>query len=66
MTAEERASLDPLGHEYHLRVKGSQTQLFGWLDYTCLLWTLKLCWLFFYSRLGSVLVSVTIFQPNAI
>lgn len=52
MTDEQRAALDPQSHEYYLRVKGSQTQLFGWLDYTVLLWILKLCWLFFYSRLG--------------
>jgi hypothetical protein len=31
---------------------GAQTQLFGWLVYTVLLWTLKFCWLFFYLRLG--------------
>ncbi|KAK4246043.1 hypothetical protein C7999DRAFT_33596 [Corynascus novoguineensis] len=52
MTDEERAALDPLSEEYHLRVKGSQTQLFGWLVYTVLLWTLKLAWLFFFRRLG--------------
>ncbi|AEO61141.1 hypothetical protein MYCTH_2121009 [Thermothelomyces thermophilus ATCC 42464] len=45
-------SLGPLSEEYHLRVKGSQTQLFGWLVYTCLLWTLKTAWLFFFKRLG--------------
>lgn len=52
MTEEERISLDPHSLEYHLRTKGSQTQLFGWLVYTCLLWVLKTCWLFFYKRLG--------------
>lgn len=52
MTDEERAALNPLSEEYHLRVKGSQTQLFGWLVYTVLLWTLKLAWLFFFRRLG--------------
>ncbi|KAF2199027.1 hypothetical protein GQ43DRAFT_450569 [Delitschia confertaspora ATCC 74209] len=52
MTPEMRASLDPHSLEYHLRVKGSQTQLFGWLVYTVLLWVLKTCWLCFYLRLG--------------
>ncbi|KOS21727.1 hypothetical protein ESCO_001508 [Escovopsis weberi] len=60
MTDEERAALDPLGHEYHLRVKGSQTQLFGWAVYSVLLWTLKLCWLFFYKRLGDGVDNMTI------
>ncbi|KAG5795975.1 hypothetical protein H9Q69_004987 [Fusarium xylarioides] len=39
--------------EYYKRVRGSQTQLFGWLVYTVLLWSLKLCWLFFFRRLGN-------------
>ena len=52
MTDAERAALDPNGQEYYLRVKGSQTQLFGWLVYTVLLWVLKTCWLFFFKRLG--------------
>lgn len=52
MTDEQRASLDPSSDEYYRRVKGSQTQLFGWLVYTVLLWVLKACWLFFFRRLG--------------
>ena len=52
MTDAERAALDPNSHEYHLRVEGSKTQLFGWLVYTVMLWVLKLCWLFFFKRLG--------------
>jgi hypothetical protein len=52
MTDEQRAALDPNSQEYYLRVKGSQTQLFGWLVYTVLLWVLKVSWLFFYRRLG--------------
>jgi hypothetical protein len=52
MTDAERAALDPHSLEYHLRVKGSQTQLFGWLVYTVLLWVLKTTWLFFFKRLG--------------
>ena len=51
MTPEQRASLDPAGQEWHLRVKGSQNQLFGWLVYTVLLWTLKTCMLIFFTRL---------------
>ncbi|KAM4054801.1 putative short-chain dehydrogenase reductase sdr protein [Hirsutella rhossiliensis] len=51
-TPEERAALDPDSLEWRLRVKGSQLHLSGWLLYTALLWTLKLCWLFFYKRLG--------------
>ncbi|KAH8172302.1 hypothetical protein LIA77_09070 [Sarocladium implicatum] len=53
MTPEQRQALDPTSLEYHLRVEGSKTQLFGWLVYTVLLWTLKTSWLFFYKRLGS-------------
>lgn len=52
MTPEERAALDPTSLEFHLRTEGAKTQLFGWLVYTVLLWTLKFCWLFFYKRLG--------------
>ncbi|KAI5461813.1 hypothetical protein BGZ63DRAFT_444564 [Mariannaea sp. PMI_226] len=52
MTDEQRKSLDPSSIEFYKRVHGSQTQLFGWLVYTTLLWTLKLCWLFLFKRLG--------------
>ncbi|KAM5378650.1 hypothetical protein ACJZ2D_004449 [Fusarium nematophilum] len=52
MTNEQRAALDPDSKEYYKRVHGSQTQLFGWLVYTVLLWTLKLCWPFLFKRLG--------------
>ncbi|PHH61181.1 hypothetical protein CDD81_704 [Ophiocordyceps australis] len=52
MTPEERAALDPNSREFHLRVKGSQSHLAGWLLYSTLLWNLKLCWLFYYKRLG--------------
>lgn len=51
MTDEQRRTLDPQSHEYHLRVGGSKTQLVGWSLYTLLLWTLKLCMCHFYSRL---------------
>lgn len=54
MTDEERAALDPNSEEWRLRVGGSKTQLSGWLDYTVLLWTLKFCWIFYYSRLTYV------------
>ncbi|KFH45158.1 hypothetical protein ACRE_040410 [Hapsidospora chrysogenum ATCC 11550] len=52
MTDEERANLDPNSEEWDLRVKGSQTHLAGWLIYTAILWTIKICWLFFYKRLA--------------
>lgn len=52
MAPEQRAALDPQSHEFYLRTEGSKTQLFGWLVYIVLLWTLKFCWLFFYRRLG--------------
>ncbi|KAB5545543.1 hypothetical protein GE09DRAFT_1243211 [Coniochaeta sp. 2T2.1] len=52
MTDAERAAVSPQSREYHLRVKESQTQLFGWVTYTSLMWMLKLSWLFFYRRLG--------------
>ncbi|PFH61828.1 hypothetical protein XA68_16162 [Ophiocordyceps unilateralis] len=52
MTDEERASLSPNSAEFRLRVEGSKTHLAGWISFATLLWTLKLCWLFFYKRLG--------------
>ncbi|KAM4067161.1 hypothetical protein HRG_001157 [Hirsutella rhossiliensis] len=52
LTPEQRNALDPDSDEWRLRVKGSQTHLAGWLLYTSLLWILKLCWLFYYRRLG--------------
>lgn len=60
MTNEQRASLDPGSDEYYRRVHGSQTQLFGWLVYTVLLWCLKLCWLFFFKRLGDGVDNMTL------
>ncbi|KAL8829250.1 MAG: hypothetical protein Q9191_002124 [Dirinaria sp. TL-2023a] len=51
MTPAQRAALDPNGHEWYLRRRGSQNQLFGWLVYTVLLWTLKTCMLIFFTRL---------------
>ncbi|KAF1962856.1 hypothetical protein CC80DRAFT_461235 [Byssothecium circinans] len=52
MTDDERKNLDPASREHYLRVHGAQTQIVGWLTYLVLLWVLKLCWLFFYRRLG--------------
>ncbi|KJZ79025.1 hypothetical protein HIM_01798 [Hirsutella minnesotensis 3608] len=49
---QQRASLDLNSLEGRLRVHGSQLHLCGWILYTALLWTLKICWLFFYKRLG--------------
>ncbi|WAO92316.1 Hypothetical protein NCS54_00982000 [Fusarium falciforme] len=60
MTDEQRAGLDPDSDEYYRRVHGSQTQLFGWLVYTVLLWCLKLCWLFFFKRLGDGVDNMTL------
>jgi hypothetical protein len=60
MTDEQRAALDPDSDEYYRRVHGSQTQLFGWLVYTVLLWCLKLCWLFFFKRLGDGVDNMTL------
>ncbi|KAJ5945957.1 hypothetical protein N7454_002796 [Penicillium verhagenii] len=51
MTDEERKSLSPDSHEYHLRVGGSKVQVAGWSLYTLLLWLLKTCMAVFYSRL---------------
>ncbi|KAH6665825.1 hypothetical protein B0J14DRAFT_212526 [Halenospora varia] len=53
MTGEEREALShfPNSEEYRFRVNGSKTQLMGWIVYTCLLWILKTCMLFFYTRL---------------
>jgi hypothetical protein len=60
MTPEQRAKLEPSSQEFHLRTHGAQTQLFGWLVYTCLLWLLKVCWLCFYRRLGEGVARMTL------
>ncbi|RSL55439.1 hypothetical protein CEP51_014547 [Fusarium floridanum] len=52
MSNEQRAALDADSDEYHQRVRGSQTHILGWLTYATLHWCLKLCWLFFFRRLG--------------
>ncbi|KAI5466821.1 hypothetical protein BGZ63DRAFT_409971 [Mariannaea sp. PMI_226] len=52
LTDEQRQALDPNSTEYHRRVHSSKTAVFGWQIYTILLWTLKLCWLFLFKRLG--------------
>ncbi|KAF2184767.1 hypothetical protein K469DRAFT_173763 [Zopfia rhizophila CBS 207.26] len=60
MTPEQCSALDPNSLEFHLRSEGSKTQLFGWLVYTCLSWTLKACWLFFYPRPGEGVSHMTL------
>lgn len=55
-----RATLDPGSQEFHDRVSGSKTQLMGWIVYTVLLWTLKICMLLFYARLTDKVRSMTI------
>ncbi|KAF4595103.1 protein related to integral membrane protein PTH11 [Ophiocordyceps camponoti-floridani] len=52
ITDAERALLSPESDEFKLRVQGSKAHLVGWVSFATLLWTLKLCWLFFYKRLG--------------
>ncbi|RDA82650.1 hypothetical protein CP532_0117 [Ophiocordyceps camponoti-leonardi (nom. inval.)] len=52
ITDDERASLSPDSSEFRLRVQGSKAHLAGWTSFAALLWCLKLCWLFFYKRLG--------------
>jgi len=56
MTPEEREVLShfPESKEYKDRVGGSKVQIVVWVVYTTLLWTLKICMLFFYSRLTYV------------
>lgn len=51
MSDEYRASLDPDGEEYRIRVNGSKTQVAGWSTYTFLLWILKSCMCVFLLRL---------------
>ncbi|RDA83373.1 hypothetical protein CP532_4742, partial [Ophiocordyceps camponoti-leonardi (nom. inval.)] len=52
MTPEERSELDLDSDEFHLRVRGSQLHMAGWVIYVTLLWTLKFCWLVMYRRFG--------------
>ncbi|RDA91881.1 hypothetical protein CP533_0385 [Ophiocordyceps camponoti-saundersi (nom. inval.)] len=52
MTPEERTQLDPDSEEFHLRVRGSQLHMTGWVIYVSLLWALKFCWLVMYRRFG--------------
>lgn len=51
MTDEQRRTLPIDSEEYRLRVGGSKVQVAGWSLYTALLWLLKTCMAFFYSRL---------------
>ncbi|KAJ5919303.1 hypothetical protein N7466_010246 [Penicillium verhagenii] len=60
MTDEERKTLSPDSHEYHLRVGGSKVQVAGWSLYTLLLWLLKTCMAVFYSRLTAGLINMRI------
>ncbi|KAJ5638171.1 hypothetical protein N7490_008050 [Penicillium lividum] len=60
MTDEERTTLSPTSHEYHLRVGGSKVQVAGWSLYTLLLWLLKTCMAIFYARLTAGLVNMRI------
>ncbi|CAG8016287.1 unnamed protein product [Penicillium salamii] len=58
MTDEQRATLSPDSKEYRLRVGGSKVQVAGWSLYTLLLWLLKTCMAFFYSRLTAGLINM--------
>lgn len=51
MTAEERATLDPMSQEYDHRIWGSKIQVLGWSLYAMILWMVKFCLAVFYSRL---------------
>jgi len=53
MTPREREALShfPDSKEYTDRVGGSKAQILVWVVYSSLLWILKICMLFFYSRL---------------
>ncbi|KLJ06465.1 hypothetical protein EMPG_10141 [Blastomyces silverae] len=51
MTDAARAALDPDSEEYQLRVFGSKIQVIGWTCYSCLICTLKMAMLVFYTRL---------------
>ncbi|KAF2445832.1 hypothetical protein P171DRAFT_431224 [Karstenula rhodostoma CBS 690.94] len=51
MTPAQRSALSPDDPEYELRLIGAKIQLAGWTSASCLLWTLKLCVVFFYLRL---------------
>ncbi|CAG7951885.1 unnamed protein product [Penicillium salamii] len=58
MTDEQRVNLSPDSEEYRLRVGGSKVQMAGWSLYTLLLWLLKTCMAFFYSRLTAGLINM--------
>ncbi|CAG8364667.1 unnamed protein product [Penicillium salamii] len=58
MTDEQRVNLSPDSEEYRLRVGGSKVQVAGWSLYTLLLWLLKTCMAFFYSRLTAGLINM--------
>ncbi|KAJ5325928.1 hypothetical protein MYU51_000995 [Penicillium brevicompactum] len=60
MTDEQRKTLSPDSEEYRLRVGGSKVQVAGWSLYTALLWLLKTCMAFFYSRLTAGLINMRI------
>ncbi|RCI13545.1 hypothetical protein L249_5593, partial [Ophiocordyceps polyrhachis-furcata BCC 54312] len=58
MTPEERTQLDPGSDEFHLRVRGSQLHMAGWVLYVTMLWALKFCWLVMYRRFGERVGSI--------
>ncbi|KAF2124321.1 hypothetical protein P153DRAFT_351295 [Dothidotthia symphoricarpi CBS 119687] len=51
MTDTQRSLLSLDDPEFTWRVVGSKIQVAGWTTAACLLWTLKLCMIFFYLRL---------------
>ncbi|PGH06142.1 hypothetical protein GX51_02530 [Blastomyces parvus] len=51
MTDAERAALDPTFEEYQWRAFGSKVQVICWTCYACLICTLKMAMLVFYTRL---------------
>ena len=54
MTIEARAAIEPGSEEYLYRVAGSKMNVVGWSLYAAILWMVKFCLAFFYSRLTYV------------
>ncbi|KAJ4350141.1 uncharacterized protein N0V89_008762 [Didymosphaeria variabile] len=61
MTDEYRKNISAA--EAAMRVRGSKAFIVGWFTYTGMLWTLKICMLFFFKRVTTGLKSAKFIKP---
>ncbi|KAF1979155.1 hypothetical protein BU23DRAFT_642241 [Bimuria novae-zelandiae CBS 107.79] len=61
MTEEYRKNINAA--EASMRIRGSKAFIVGWLTYTGMLWTLKICMLAFFRRVTNGLSSAKFIKP---